>query len=100
MARITASCIASPVWALHLAQGLPGRRVIVEVDLGIRIRRRRFPPKYEVVVRAGLVSPVAYRGRTGDSATSSQTVSWNAADARSPKYSGSSASVWLDLKRT
>jgi hypothetical protein len=43
---------------------LPWRFVVVEEGIGLwfAFGRRRFLPKSEVVVRAGLGSPVAYRG--------------------------------------
>ncbi len=50
--------------ALLFAWVLPWRFVVVEEGIGLWFvfGRRRFLPKSEVVVRAGLGSPVAYRG--------------------------------------
>jgi len=49
---------------LVFAWVLPWRFVVVEEGIGLwfAFGKRRFLPKSEVVVRAGLGSPVAYRG--------------------------------------
>jgi hypothetical protein len=62
--RLAGYAILFALCGLAFAWLLPWRFVVVEDGIGLwfTFGRRRFLPKSEVVVRAGLASPVAYRG--------------------------------------
>ncbi len=63
-ARYAGYAVLFVLCGLLFAWLLPWRFVVVEdgIALWFTFGRRRFLPKSEVVVRAGLGSPVAYRG--------------------------------------